>query len=158
MEELPVRSGAVDAGVQPVAERWPALAGLEAPAARLCDDAVRQRWIGWARELGRESNKTPQKAAEAVIDVLGLADLLDVPVRYLSTGQRKRAALARLITRHAPVWLLDEPLNGLDADAVKLVGDLVEDHCNAGGIAVIASHQTFALPVLKQLPLAEFAP
>ena len=92
------------------------------------------------------------------IDVLGLADLLDVPVRYLSTGQRKRAALARLITRHAPVWLLDEPLNGLDADAVKLVGDLVEDHCNAGGIAVIASHQTFALPVLKQLPLAEFAP
>ncbi|VTY37115.1 ATP-dependent helicase/nuclease subunit A [Xylophilus ampelinus] len=66
-------AGAVDAGVQPVAERWPALVGLGAPAARLCDDAVRQRWIGWARELGRESNKTPQKAAEAVIDVLGLA-------------------------------------------------------------------------------------
>lgn len=91
------------------------------------------------------------------IEVLGLADLLDVPVRYLSTGQRKRAALARLITRHAPVWLLDEPLNGLDTDAVELVEELVEDHCNAGGIAVIASHQAFDLPAMKQLALAEFA-
>lgn len=89
---------------------------------------------------------------------LGLSDLLDVPVRYLSTGQRKRAAFARLIGQDAPVWLLDEPLNGLDGQAVKLAEKLVGEHCESGGIVVIASHQPFALPTMHRLELAEFAP
>ncbi|MDE8650416.1 heme ABC exporter ATP-binding protein CcmA [Novosphingobium album (ex Liu et al. 2023)] len=88
---------------------------------------------------------------------LGLAGLSDVPVRYLSTGQRKRAALARLIGQQAAVWLLDEPLNGLDAHAVALVEALVAEHCRAGGIAVVASHQPFALAAMRRLDLAEFA-
>jgi heme exporter protein A len=92
------------------------------------------------------------------IGLLGLPDLLDVPVRYLSTGQRKRAALARLIGQAAPVWLLDEPLNGLDTDAARLVEELVEGHCSAGGIALIASHQNFDLKGKRELALAEFAP
>ncbi len=96
--------------------------------------------------------------ARDAIGVLGLAGLLDVPVRYLSTGQRKRAAIARMIGRHTPVWLLDEPLNGLDSHAARLVEELVEDHCSAGGIAVIASHQPFALGGKRELALAEFAP
>ena len=89
---------------------------------------------------------------------LGLNHLLDVPVRYLSTGQKKRAALARLIGQSAPVWLLDEPLNGLDADGAALVQELAGEHCRAGGICVIASHQPFALPGIAQLDLADFAP
>ena len=93
----------------------------------------------------------------APLDLLGLAELADVPVRYLSTGQRKRAALARLIGQQASVWLLDEPLNGLDTKGVALVEALVADHCARGGIALIASHQTFALPGLAQLDLARFA-
>ncbi len=88
---------------------------------------------------------------------LGLAGLLDVPVRYLSTGQTKRAALARLLGQGAPVWLLDEPLNGLDTDAVDLVATLVAEHCRAGGICVIASHQPFDLPGLQRLALMDFA-
>jgi heme exporter protein A len=95
--------------------------------------------------------------AEEIPGVLGLTELLDVPVRYLSTGQRKRAALVRLTARRASVWLLDEPLNGLDTHAAAVVEGLVEDHCSAGGIAVVASHQPFALGRLKQLALAEFA-
>jgi heme exporter protein A len=91
------------------------------------------------------------------IDRFGLGALLDVPVRYLSTGQRKRAALARLAAQSAPIWLLDEPLNGLDVAAVELVQALTAEHCASGGIALIASHQPFALPVMKQLVLAEFA-
>jgi heme exporter protein A len=101
----------------------------------------------WARLDGR--------AAE--VERFGLGELLDVPVRYLSTGQRKRAALARLAAQGAPVWLLDEPLNGLDVVAVELVQTLTAEHCARGGIALIASHQPFALPVMKQLVLAEFA-
>jgi heme exporter protein A len=94
--------------------------------------------------------------ADNRIEHLGLANLLDVPVRYLSTGQKKRAAFARLIGQSAPVWLLDEPLNGLDRDAAKLVEILASDHCRAGGICLIASHQPFALAGMGQLTLAEF--
>ncbi len=88
---------------------------------------------------------------------LGLEPLLDVPVRYLSTGQRKRAALARLVGQRAPIWLLDEPLNGLDRDAARSCETLVAQHCAAGGIAIIASHQDFALDGMARLALAEFA-
>lgn len=88
---------------------------------------------------------------------LGLAPLLDVPVRYLSTGQRKRAALARLIGQAAPLWLLDEPLNGLDGDAARLTESITAEHCAMGGICVIASHQPFAMPAMRTLELAEFA-
>jgi heme exporter protein A len=87
---------------------------------------------------------------------LGVAALLDVPVRYLSTGQKKRAALARLIGQAAPVWLLDEPLNGLDVRGAALVEDLAAEHCRAGGICVIASHQPFALTGMQELDLADF--
>lgn len=93
----------------------------------------------------------------APLDRLGIAGLMDVPVRYLSTGQRKRAALVRLIGQQASVWLLDEPLNGLDTHGVTLVETLVAEHCAAGGIAVVASHQPFTLPGLLRLDLAEFA-
>ena len=89
---------------------------------------------------------------------LGLSDLLDVPVRYLSTGQRKRAALARLLSQGAETWLLDEPLNGLDKDGVALVETLVAEHRAAGGIAIVASHQPIALPGAQMLDLREHAP
>lgn len=93
----------------------------------------------------------------AAVERLGLGDLLDVPVRFLSTGQKKRAALARLIAQGAPVWLLDEPLNGLDGDAVKLVETIIAEHCAGGGLAVIASHQPIALPGARRIELRDFA-
>ncbi len=94
---------------------------------------------------------------DAQLARLGIAGLEDVPVRYLSTGQKKRAALARLLGQKAPLWLLDEPLNGLDTRGVALVQDLAAEHCAAGGICVIASHQPFALPGMAQLELKDFA-
>jgi heme exporter protein A len=96
--------------------------------------------------------------ADEQLDRLGLTPLLDVPVRYLSTGQRKRAALARLIGQEAPLWLLDEPLNGLDRDAARLAEALAAEHCEAGGICVIASHQPFALDGMRRLELTDFSP
>ena len=96
-------------------------------------------------------------AADNAAGRLGLSDLLEVPVRFLSTGQKKRAALARLIGQQALVWLLDEPLNGLDTKGIALVEELAEEHCRAGGIAVIASHQPFALPGMARIELRDFA-
>ncbi len=91
------------------------------------------------------------------LEVLQLAPLMDVPVRYLSTGQKKRAALARLINRNCPIWLLDEPLNGLDSQAQKAFEALIALHCQGGGIAVVASHQPIALPAPRTIDLAEYA-
>lgn len=87
---------------------------------------------------------------------LGLAGLLDVPVRYLSTGQRKRAAFARLIGQGADNWLLDEPLNGLDSQGAALVEDLIAEHRARGGVAVVASHQPIAMPGAQVLDLRDF--
>jgi heme exporter protein A len=74
------------------------------------------------------------------LDALGLADLADVPVRLLSTGQRKRAALARVVASGAPLWLLDEPSNGLDRSSLHLLDALLERHRSGGGAVVAASH------------------
>ncbi|MBX9898802.1 MAG: heme ABC exporter ATP-binding protein CcmA [Qipengyuania sp.] len=82
--------------------------------------------------------------ADEALDRVGLEGLSDVPVRYLSTGQTKRAALARLLGQNAPIWLLDEPLNGLDSGGVALVERLIAEHLAGGGLAVIASHQRLA--------------
>ena len=116
------------------------------------------RPLGSALEFWRRFDRADTAAFERAVDTLSLADLLDVPVRYLSTGQRKRAALARVMLAGAPLWLLDEPLNGLDAASVASVEALVARHCHDGGIALIASHQPFALAVMGQLELAAFEP
>lgn len=96
-------------------------------------------------------------ADEARAD-FGLEDLLDVPVRYLSTGQRKRAALARLSASGARIWLLDEPLNGLDAHWGAATQAAIEAHRALGGIAVIASHQPLQLQRLRAISLLEHLP
>ena len=96
--------------------------------------------------------------APALAVDMGLDDLADVPVRYLSTGQRKRAGLARVAQSGAPIWLLDEPLNGLDARWTEAAHGLIEAHLRAGGIALIASHQPLALAQCSRLALADFAP
>ncbi|HEX8057796.1 MAG TPA: heme ABC exporter ATP-binding protein CcmA [Novosphingobium sp.] len=91
----------------------------------------------------------------APVERLGLGHLLDVPVRYLSTGQKKRAALARVIGQQADHWLLDEPLNGLDKDGVALVEDLIAERRAGGGVVVIASHQPVTLPGAQTIDLRD---
>lgn len=127
-----------------------AVALLDERAALDPDWALGRALAFWARLDGADGARA---AAQ-----LGLDGLCEVPVRYLSTGQKKRAALARLLGQQAPIWLLDEPLNGLDAAAVALVEELVGEHCAAGGIALVASHQAFALAGMARLELDHYAP
>lgn len=82
--------------------------------------------------------------ADAGLEALALAPLAEVPVRLLSSGQLKRATLARAAASGAPLWLLDEPLNALDAEAATRLADLIGAHLEDGGAVVAASHQ--ALP------------
>ena len=74
------------------------------------------------------------------MDALDLARLAQVPVRLLSTGQVKRATLARVAASGAALWLLDEPLNGLDRDGVARLDVLVAAHLARGGAVLAASH------------------
>jgi heme exporter protein A len=76
----------------------------------------------------------------AALDALDLTRLAEVPVRLLSAGQRKRAALARVAASGAPLWLLDEPANALDADAIERLNAMIAGHVAAGGAVLAASH------------------
>jgi heme exporter protein A len=96
--------------------------------------------------------------SSATMARLRLSGLAEVPVRYLSTGQQKRAALARVLGQAATVWLLDEPLSGLDTASQSLVSALVREHCAAGGIALIASHQPLDVPGMTSFAIEDFAP
>jgi heme exporter protein A len=96
--------------------------------------------------------------AQAIMARLRLESLSEVPVRYLSTGQRKRAALARVLGQSAHIWLLDEPLSGLDTASQALVSELVRAHCESGGIALIASHQPLEVPRMTRFAIEDFAP
>lgn len=80
------------------------------------------------------------------LDEAGLAHLAEVPVRFLSTGQRRRAALVPLMAGPAPVWLLDEPASGLDAASVERLGGIIARHRARGGAVLLATHQPIALP------------
>lgn len=95
---------------------------------------------------------------EVIMARLRLTALAEVPVRYLSTGQKKRATLARVLGQAAPIWLLDEPLSGLDTASQGLVSELVREHCASGGIALIASHQPLDVPGMTSFAIEDFAP
>lgn len=112
----------------------------EQPA--LDSEASVARALGfWARLDGAKSG-----AVAAALDDLALTALAQVPVRMLSTGQRRRVAMARVLAAGAGVWLLDEPANGLDAAAIARLEALVARHRAGGGIAVVATHLPVALP------------
>jgi heme exporter protein A len=87
------------------------------------------------------------------IEAMGIAHLAEVPVRMLSTGQRKRAALARVVASGVPLWLLDEPGNGLDTDGLARLEAAMAAHRAAGGAILAATHQPLALPGAKSLAL-----
>jgi heme exporter protein A len=72
---------------------------------------------------------------------LGLAARAELPTRFLSQGQKRRVALARLVFSTAPVWVLDEPFVAIDGGALKLLSSLVSGHLDRGGLAVLTSHQ-----------------
>ena len=78
----------------------------------------------------------PNRAMEAI----GIAHLAPVPVRLLSSGQAKRATLARVAASDVPLWLLDEPLNALDSDGVDRLSQLLDEHLGKGGAVLAASH------------------
>lgn len=105
----------------------------------------------WAA-LDADSADAAGRVARALAAV-GLAQIADLPVRLLSTGQRRRAALARVVASGARVWLLDEPANGLDVASVAVLERLIAGHRAHGGTALVATHLPLALPGAVEIAL-----
>jgi heme exporter protein A len=83
----------------------------------------------------------------------GLKGREDLPVNCLSAGQKKRVLMARMLTRRAQVWILDEPFNALDTHAAQELQGLIAEHLAANGLVVLTSHQPLSIPDLRVLDL-----
>lgn len=89
----------------------------------------------------------------AALEAMALADLADLPARFLSAGQKRRLAIARLVLQRRSLWLLDEPTTALDAASVAALGVVVAQHRAAGGIVVAATHLDLPLVSPRSLRL-----
>jgi heme exporter protein A len=121
----------------------------EAPAldpGRPLDEAL----LFWAK---LDATTDPKGRVARALDATALASLAEVPVRLLSTGQRRRAAFARVVASAAPVWLLDEPANGLDTASVATLTTLIAAHRAGGGVALVATHLPIDLPDAQPIVL-----
>jgi len=129
------------------------------------DGEERGKSIGW---LGHQDGLKPQltvreqlsffaalyessENTDGALDEVGLARQKHFPCRFLSAGQRRRLALARLMVSRRPLWLLDEPLAALDSEGEALVRRLMTRHCQAGGLLIAATHAPldFAVPAIR---------
>ena len=143
-ELLPCASGQVRfEGTLALADEHPALD----PGRRL-----REALALWSRVDGADEERI-----DSALSRFGLAPLVDVPVRMLSTGQRKRALLARTAASGAELWLLDEPGNGLDAASLSVLGAEMDRHLSGGGAIIVASHLDLPHGFTRSIDLAMFA-
>ncbi|WP_176082652.1 heme ABC exporter ATP-binding protein CcmA [Martelella sp. HB161492] len=95
----------------------------------------------------------PGMAIEAAAEAVGLGMVLDLPFGYLSQGQKRRIAFARLLVVRRPVWLLDEPTTALDSAARGMLTGLMAVHLGCGGMIVAATHEPLALAPAAMLEL-----
>ncbi len=108
----------------------------------------------WASMLGSSGSGAPPREA---LSAFGLAHVLNLPVAYLSAGQKRRVALSRLLVARRPLWLLDEPTTALDAASQVRLGDLMQAHLDEGGIIIAATHGPLGLDNPRRLELGTSA-
>jgi heme exporter protein A len=136
---------------------------LKTSPAQIDESEERGKHVGW---LGHADAVKPQMTPretlrffadvycvpgdiDVALDAVGLTRPRDLPAQYLSAGQKKRLALARLKLCGRPLWLLDEPLAALDADGKALAAQFIRQHCAAGGIAIAATHEQLGIEVIR---------
>lgn len=118
-------------------------------ATGLKSDLTAEQNLEFARRIGGRTNDRD----ESVYSALHLDEVRDLPVRYMSAGQQRRVALARLLSSAAPLWLMDEPLTNLDASGRSFVSEAIQRHLAAGGIAVVATHNELDVPAEACVPV-----
>ena len=100
----------------------------------------------------------PLAGVDDALQTVGLGGIAEMPAQFLSSGQRRRLSLARIVANSAELWLLDEPTVGLDRNAVGILETLIADHLAGGGMAVLATHQPITVGSdARGLDISEFA-
>jgi heme exporter protein A len=128
---------------------------VEAAPAALADEALAlDRELPLRQALAFWSLGSTGAKLSPVLEALDLARLAEVPVRLLSTGQARRARLARVAASDARLWLLDEPLSGLDHVSIGLVTALLDRHRAGGGAVLLTSHQPLPAQGWRTLEIA----
>lgn len=133
-------------------ERFGRVALIDEAAALDAELPLRRALDFWAR-VDTVDGHTVDRAMAA----MALHPLAEVPVSMLSTGQRKRAAMVRVIASGAPIWLLDEPANGMDDAAQARLVAAVATHRANGGAVMLASHFALGIPDLAELDMGALA-
>ncbi|SOC37802.1 heme exporter protein A [Rhizobium subbaraonis] len=110
----------------------------------------------WKDFLG-DSDGGAGVAIDEAADAVGLGSILHLPFGYLSAGQQRRMAMAKLLVAWRPVWILDEPTAALDAAAEAMFAGLVKGHLSRGGLALAATHQPLGLGAVNELHMKGFA-
>lgn len=102
-----------------------------------------------------DDNLSEDDALDA-LEQVGLAGREDLACKYLSQGQKRRVALARLVVNRRPLWVLDEPFVALDVTAVDWLAGIISAHLQRGGLAVMTTHQPVNIPAgaIKELRLS----
>lgn len=149
---LPLAEGAIT--LDPTSETWPSVAsachylghhnGLKQTL------SVEENLRFW-----RDFSGEPRHSVEDALDAVALSGLGHLPFAVLSTGQRRRAAIARLLVTWRPIWLLDEPTAGLDARSEKRFTALMETHRTQGGIIIAATHWPLGLVDVQDLVMGD---
>lgn len=109
-------------------------------------------WKTYLGDVGNGAGLSVEEAANAV----DLAGILHLPYGYLSAGQQRRFAMARLLVAHRPIWILDEPTAALDSRADRMFEDLVRQHRASGGIVLAATHQPLGMEGAQALEMRGF--
>ncbi|WFU01480.1 heme ABC exporter ATP-binding protein CcmA [Rhizobium sp. CB3171] len=110
----------------------------------------------WKTFLGDMAGGSGLDIDEAA-DAVGLAGITHLPFGYLSAGQQRRIAFAKLLVAYRPIWILDEPTAALDAAADRLLAELISSHQKAGGIVLAATHQPLGLTNTQEMRMTGFA-
>lgn len=109
----------------------------------------------WQRTMAQEDSVDDDliMSPEAAVELLGLSHTLDLPFGFLSQGQRRRIALAKLFVSHRPVWLLDEPTAALDKASSDNFANITNSYLEKGGIVIAATHVPLGFKEVKQLEM-----
>ena len=118
--------------------------------------SARENLLFWRRMFSAGSSDD-EKIVEQAADAVGLAAIAHLPFGYLSAGQQRRLAFAKLLVAFRPIWLLDEPTTALDVDADRAFTALIEDHRAQGGIVLAATHRDLGLRNSRSLEMKGFA-